>query len=116
MPRRVPATLEVYEPQTDYILPPDGVVPFAEGLRRVEAGEATFCKHNRAIRMKSSSSKPSISEPSRPALGVADMEAAAGVRKMTTRRAARIKTWAAPSIKSVTIPANSDETGGRWCT
>jgi len=52
MMKSVPETLDVYRCGTDYALPPDDRIPFEEGLRRIEAGTATFCKHNRAIRMK----------------------------------------------------------------
>lgn len=51
MARSVPKTLEVYEPGRDYKDAPNEVVPYDEGLRRVDAGEASWCKHNRGIRM-----------------------------------------------------------------
>jgi hypothetical protein len=95
MGRRVPEALEVYEPPTDYALPPDDIVPHAEGCRRVEAGEATFCKHNRAIRLKNSTSRSAVrqfgsSSNSRAALGSRDAEALAGVRPMSDRQRERL--------------------------
>lgn len=51
MAKRVPETLEVYEPGRDYKDAPNEVVPYEEGRRRVDAGEASWCKHNRGIRM-----------------------------------------------------------------
>lgn len=52
MGKRIPESLEVYGPNTRYSAAPDRVISFDEGSRLVEAGHASFCKHNRAIRMK----------------------------------------------------------------
>jgi hypothetical protein len=97
MGKRAPEMVEVYEPDTDYSLPPNGRIPFADGLRRVESGEATFAKHNRAIRLKSKTAMQNVmlysSPRSSPALGVGDAEALAGVRPMSTRRRERLAGW-----------------------
>lgn len=47
----VPEQLEVYEPGRSYKDAPNSFVSYAEGLRRVHANEASWCKHNRGIRM-----------------------------------------------------------------
>lgn len=52
MTRRTPDQIEVYEPDRSYSDSPNRLISFEEGRRRVEAGEASFCKHNRAIRMR----------------------------------------------------------------
>lgn len=52
MARRVPETLQVYRHDTRYTLPPDSIVPYAEGKLLVDEGAATFCRHNKGIRLK----------------------------------------------------------------
>jgi hypothetical protein len=50
--RRAPKELQVYEPDTPFSAPPDGIVPYEEGRRRVESGLADSAKHGKAIRMR----------------------------------------------------------------
>jgi hypothetical protein len=49
--RRVPTELGVYGPATPYSAAPDETIPFEEGRRRVENGQASFINRGRAIRM-----------------------------------------------------------------
>jgi hypothetical protein len=52
MARRAPEHIEVYAPDQSYSGPPSSVISFEEANNRVESGEASWCKHNRGIRMR----------------------------------------------------------------
>jgi hypothetical protein len=49
---RARTTLEVYNPDTPYSNPPDAVIPYGEGRRRVYCGEAVFVNRGKAIRLR----------------------------------------------------------------
>lgn len=50
--RRAPIQLQVYKPDTPFSAPPDEIVSYEEGRRRVHSGLADSAKHGKAIRMR----------------------------------------------------------------